>query len=156
MLKSSLVADGTNPITKSFKLGKQVASAGPEMVWKIYDATRLSNNQVSGLLFICDWNISWIFVCTYLFFRCTISEYQMLWWSYMDALVQDCCKSIVMDGLVQDCCKSIVMDGLVQDCCKSIVMDGLVQDCCKSIVINGLVQDCCKSIVNALVTTDLH
>ena len=50
MIKHTLVADGTNPITKHYKLGKQVASSGPEMIWKIYDATRLSNNQVTSLI----------------------------------------------------------------------------------------------------------
>ena len=47
MIKHSLVADGTNPITKSFQLGRQVATAGPEMVWKIYEATRLKDGKVS-------------------------------------------------------------------------------------------------------------
>ena len=47
MIKHTLVADGTNPITKHFKLGKHVGSAGPESVWKIYEATRIGDDYVS-------------------------------------------------------------------------------------------------------------
>ena len=47
MIKHSLVADGVNPITKHFRLTRQAASAGPEMVWKIYDAVRISDGKVS-------------------------------------------------------------------------------------------------------------
>lgn len=47
LIKHSLGADGTNPICKNFKLGRHVASAGPEMVWRIYEATRLSDGYVS-------------------------------------------------------------------------------------------------------------
>ena len=47
LIKHTLVADGTNPICKHFKLGRHVASAGPEMVWRIYEATRLSDGYVS-------------------------------------------------------------------------------------------------------------
>ena len=52
LIKHSLVADGTNPITKHFRIGRQVGSAGSEMVWKIYDATRVSDSAVS--VFLCD------------------------------------------------------------------------------------------------------
>ncbi len=48
MIKHSIVADGTNPITKHYKLGKQIGSAGPEMIWKIYQAIRISDNHVSS------------------------------------------------------------------------------------------------------------
>ena len=49
MFKTSVGSEGTNPITKSFKLGKQVGSAGPEMVWKVYSATKIETGQVSVL-----------------------------------------------------------------------------------------------------------
>jgi len=47
MIKNTLtVADGVNPITKHFRLIRQTSCAGPEMVWKIYDAIRLSDGKV--------------------------------------------------------------------------------------------------------------
>jgi len=50
MIKNSLTfADGVNPITKHFRLVRQTSCAGPEMVWKIYDAVRLSDGKV----FLC-------------------------------------------------------------------------------------------------------
>lgn len=36
-----------NPITQYFEIGKQQASAGPELVWKIHDAYRKSDGKVS-------------------------------------------------------------------------------------------------------------
>ena len=48
MIKHSLVADGNNPVTKHFQLGRQIATAGPEMVWKIFEATRIKDNKVSA------------------------------------------------------------------------------------------------------------
>ena len=47
MLKLSVNSDNVNPITKHFDIGKQVGSAGPEMVWKIFDAVRLEDKRVS-------------------------------------------------------------------------------------------------------------
>lgn len=41
----------TNPITQYFDIGKQVASAGPELVWKIHEAVRKSDKRVSKNLF---------------------------------------------------------------------------------------------------------
>lgn len=41
------VAEG-NPITQYFEIGKPVACAGPELVWRIHDAYRKSDNRVSG------------------------------------------------------------------------------------------------------------
>ncbi|KMY98799.1 SCY1-like protein 2 isoform X3 [Drosophila simulans] len=38
------VADG-NPITQYFEIGKPVACAGPELVWRIHDAYRKSDNK---------------------------------------------------------------------------------------------------------------
>lgn len=37
----------TNPIGQFFEIGKQVASAGPELVWRIHDAYRKSDGKVS-------------------------------------------------------------------------------------------------------------
>ena len=51
LIKHTLVADGTNPICKHFKLGRQLGSAGPEMVWRIYEATRMSDGYVSISVF---------------------------------------------------------------------------------------------------------
>jgi len=51
MIKNSLtVADAANPITKHFRIVRQTSCAGPEMVWKIYDAIRLSDGKVAFLL----------------------------------------------------------------------------------------------------------
>lgn len=36
-----------NPITQYFEISKSVACAGPELVWKIYDAYRKSDGKVS-------------------------------------------------------------------------------------------------------------
>ncbi|KAL0280108.1 UNVERIFIED_CONTAM: hypothetical protein PYX00_001498 [Menopon gallinae] len=36
-----------NPIIQFFEIGKQTASAGPELVWKIHDAYRKSDGKVS-------------------------------------------------------------------------------------------------------------
>ncbi len=47
LIKHSLVADGTNPICKHFKIGRHQASAGPEMLWRIYEATRMQDGYVS-------------------------------------------------------------------------------------------------------------
>uniref|UniRef100_T1GHY6 Uncharacterized protein n=1 Tax=Megaselia scalaris TaxID=36166 RepID=T1GHY6_MEGSC len=35
----------TNPICQQFEIGKQTASAGPEMVWKIHDAMKKSDGR---------------------------------------------------------------------------------------------------------------
>lgn len=35
-----------NPICQFFEIGKQTASAGPELVWKIHDAYRKSDGKV--------------------------------------------------------------------------------------------------------------
>lgn len=37
----------SNPIIQYFEIGKQVASSGPELVWKIHDAYRKSDGKVS-------------------------------------------------------------------------------------------------------------
>lgn len=39
-----------NPITQYFEIGKSVACAGPELVWKIYDAYRKSDGKVNEKL----------------------------------------------------------------------------------------------------------
>lgn len=40
----------TNPIIQFFEIGKQVACAGPELVWKIYDAYKKSDGKVIFIL----------------------------------------------------------------------------------------------------------
>jgi SCY1-like protein 2 len=35
-----------NPIVQFFEIGKQTASAGPELVWRIHDAYRKSDGKV--------------------------------------------------------------------------------------------------------------
>jgi SCY1-like protein 2 len=37
----------SNPIVQYFEIGKQTASAGPELVWRIHDAYRKSDGKVS-------------------------------------------------------------------------------------------------------------
>lgn len=39
-----------NPITQYFEIGKSVACAGPELVWKIHDAYRKSDGKASSKL----------------------------------------------------------------------------------------------------------
>jgi SCY1-like protein 2 len=39
----------TNPIVQYFEIGKQTATAGPELVWRIHDAYRKSDGKVSTL-----------------------------------------------------------------------------------------------------------
>jgi len=46
MLKHHIVADGANPITQHFHLVRQVATAGQQHVWKIYDAKRIKDGKV--------------------------------------------------------------------------------------------------------------
>ncbi|KAL3313180.1 hypothetical protein Ciccas_008221 [Cichlidogyrus casuarinus] len=38
-----------NPINKYFTVKKHVASAGPELLWKIYDAIRLEDSKVCSV-----------------------------------------------------------------------------------------------------------
>ena len=47
MLRSSLVSEGTNPITQHYRLVRLVGGAGQEMVWKIYEAFRIKDGKVS-------------------------------------------------------------------------------------------------------------
>lgn len=42
----------TNPINQFFEILKPVACAGPELVWKIYDAYRKTDGKVSNWLFL--------------------------------------------------------------------------------------------------------
>ena len=56
MIKHSLATDGNNPISKYFQLGRQTGSAGPEMVWKVFDAKRLTDGRVCILLLINQCN----------------------------------------------------------------------------------------------------
>lgn len=43
----------SNPIAQYFEIGRQVASAGPELAWKIFEATRKSDKKVSKNTFFC-------------------------------------------------------------------------------------------------------
>jgi len=48
MIKQGLVsADCVNPISEYFSVGRRVGSAGPDMVWKIYNAIRISDKKVT-------------------------------------------------------------------------------------------------------------
>ncbi|XP_028966958.1 SCY1-like protein 2 [Galendromus occidentalis] len=40
-----------NPISQQFEIGRLVGSAGPEFVWKIYDAKRKSDNKDASIFF---------------------------------------------------------------------------------------------------------
>lgn len=56
MIKHTLTPDSVNPITGYFDIGRQVASAGPGMAWKIYDATRISDRKpVAVFMFEKKW-----------------------------------------------------------------------------------------------------
>lgn len=46
MLKHTIIADDVNPINSYYELGRQTGSAGPEMVWKIYEAVRKEDKRV--------------------------------------------------------------------------------------------------------------
>jgi hypothetical protein len=51
MLKNTINFDGgSNPVAKHFRLVRLVGSAGPEMVWKIYDARRIDDNKVTNIV----------------------------------------------------------------------------------------------------------
>lgn len=39
-----------NPINQFYKIGKQVGSVGPELSWKVFEATRKSDDQVSAYI----------------------------------------------------------------------------------------------------------
>lgn len=53
IIKHSLVSDGTNPITGHFRLTRQVAGAGQEMVWRVYDAVRIRDGKVLSPALLC-------------------------------------------------------------------------------------------------------
>lgn len=46
MFKNTISVEGSNPISKYFRVGRLIGSAGPEMVWKIYEAKRVDDNKV--------------------------------------------------------------------------------------------------------------
>ena len=70
MIKNSLtVADGANPITKHFRMVRQTSCAGPEMVWKIFDAIRLSDGKVALL-----WHITLHYITLEVFIVHDLSE----------------------------------------------------------------------------------
>ncbi|KAL4235552.1 hypothetical protein ACF0H5_003948 [Mactra antiquata] len=51
MLKHSIISDEVNPITRYYDIRQHVASCGPEMVWKIFDAVRLDDNKEVSVFF---------------------------------------------------------------------------------------------------------
>ena len=62
---SSLVG---NPLTKDFEVGKQVASFGPNLAWRIYEGRKRTTGQVRNLyllLFYClpDLSLMFILIC---------------------------------------------------------------------------------------------
>ncbi|KAL8578145.1 hypothetical protein ACOMHN_051700 [Nucella lapillus] len=48
MLKHTIIADNVNPINDYFELGRQTGSAGPEMVWKVFEAVRKEDKKSPG------------------------------------------------------------------------------------------------------------
>ncbi|KAG8200156.1 hypothetical protein JTE90_018938 [Oedothorax gibbosus] len=46
----------SNPITQYFEIGKQVASAGPELVWKIHEAVRKSDKRTMQTKLACRYS----------------------------------------------------------------------------------------------------
>ncbi|XP_067120668.1 SCY1-like protein 2 isoform X3 [Centruroides vittatus] len=40
-----------NPITQYYEIGRQIASAGPELVWKVYEAVRKSDKREASVFF---------------------------------------------------------------------------------------------------------
>lgn len=40
----------TNPISQFFDIGPQICTAGPELVWKVFQATRKSDGKVSHVI----------------------------------------------------------------------------------------------------------
>ncbi|ELU03319.1 hypothetical protein CAPTEDRAFT_214751 [Capitella teleta] len=50
MIKHSLLAESSNPVLQHYQLGRQIGTAGPEMVWKIYEAQRLGDQRLSETL----------------------------------------------------------------------------------------------------------
>ncbi|XP_041357595.1 SCY1-like protein 2 [Gigantopelta aegis] len=57
MLKHSIISDDTNPIMRDFEIGRQIGSAGPEMVWKIFEAVRQDDKKEASV-FIFDKKIA--------------------------------------------------------------------------------------------------
>ncbi|ESO08192.1 hypothetical protein HELRODRAFT_190932 [Helobdella robusta] len=45
LIRHSLTPDDQNPIYKYFKVGKQIGSSGPEMAWRIFQATRIDDGK---------------------------------------------------------------------------------------------------------------
>ncbi|ESO87504.1 hypothetical protein LOTGIDRAFT_127669 [Lottia gigantea] len=49
MLKHSIISDDSNPILKHYDLQRQVGTAGPENVWKIFEAIRLEDSKEASV-----------------------------------------------------------------------------------------------------------
>lgn len=43
----------TNPISQFFDVGSQICTAGPELVWRVFQATRKSDGKVRFFEILC-------------------------------------------------------------------------------------------------------
>ena len=48
-IKSAVVG---NPVTKEYELGRHIASAGPGLLWKIYNGVKKSTRQVECTIIV--------------------------------------------------------------------------------------------------------
>ena len=42
-----------NPVLKEYELGRHVGSAGPGLLWKVYDGIKKTNRKVYNILTLC-------------------------------------------------------------------------------------------------------
>ncbi|XP_050401099.1 SCY1-like protein 2 [Patella vulgata] len=49
MLKHSIIADDSNSIIKHYDIGRQIGTAGPESVWKIFEAVRIEDHKEASV-----------------------------------------------------------------------------------------------------------
>ena len=54
IFKTSVALSEKFPLAEYCELGRQTGSAGPELVWKIYEARRRTDNKVSDALKYCS------------------------------------------------------------------------------------------------------
>lgn len=71
-----------NPISQYFEFGKQIGSAGPELVWKIYEAVRKSDRKVNivcsaaALALYYVWPLVFTFLCVCVCVFAQLSKYR--------------------------------------------------------------------------------
>ena len=58
-IKSAMMG---NPVTRDYEIGRQVASAGPGLMWKVHQATKKSTRQV-GVYTPPETNLSTELLC---------------------------------------------------------------------------------------------